>query len=65
MIDSPPPAPPNCPICKKPAALPHVPFCSARCKQVDLHRWMSEVYKIETPEPPSSANPQQEDEYPH
>ncbi|CAL8967939.1 DNA gyrase inhibitor YacG [Rhodoplanes serenus] len=35
-----------CPICRKPAAEPHRPFCSQRCKDVDLHRWLSGVYAV-------------------
>ena len=35
-----------CPICGKPAAERFRPFCSGRCKNVDLHRWMSGVYAI-------------------
>jgi endogenous inhibitor of DNA gyrase (YacG/DUF329 family) len=39
-----------CPICKRPAA-PRgdgsaFPFCSARCKQVDLGQWLEESYRI-------------------
>lgn len=36
----------KCPICKKPAELDYKPFCSRRCQQVDLHRWMEGVYSI-------------------
>ncbi|MEM1284476.1 MAG: DNA gyrase inhibitor YacG [Pseudomonadota bacterium] len=35
-----------CPICKEPARDPHTPFCSARCQQVDLNRWLSGSYVI-------------------
>jgi endogenous inhibitor of DNA gyrase (YacG/DUF329 family) len=35
-----------CPICGKPAAEHFRPFCSARCKDVDLHRWFSGAYAI-------------------
>jgi endogenous inhibitor of DNA gyrase (YacG/DUF329 family) len=35
-----------CPICRKPAAGRFRPFCSARCKDVDLHRWFSGAYAI-------------------
>jgi endogenous inhibitor of DNA gyrase (YacG/DUF329 family) len=35
-----------CPICGKPAAPEHRPFCSRRCADVDLHRWLSGVYAI-------------------
>lgn len=38
--------PPLCPICRKPSVLAHKPFCSARCADVDLNRWLSGVYVI-------------------
>jgi endogenous inhibitor of DNA gyrase (YacG/DUF329 family) len=33
-----------CPICGKPAVPETRPFCSKRCKDVDLHRWFSGSY---------------------
>lgn len=39
-----------CPICKKKTTWeenPYRPFCSERCKLVDLGKWVSEEYKIE------------------
>jgi endogenous inhibitor of DNA gyrase (YacG/DUF329 family) len=43
-----------CPICKKPVdepesgkpAPPHYPFCSERCKLIDLGRWLDGRYQI-------------------
>ena len=35
-----------CPICSKPSAMPYAPFCSGRCKQVDLGRWLTGSYAI-------------------
>jgi endogenous inhibitor of DNA gyrase (YacG/DUF329 family) len=35
-----------CPICGKPAAEPSRPFCSERCRDVDLNRWLSNSYAI-------------------
>ena len=43
-----------CPICSKPALQKFHPFCSARCAQVDLNRWLGGTYAIpavETEEP--------------
>ncbi len=41
---------PACPICKRTAAPrgknPAFPFCSERCKQVDLGHWLDEKYRI-------------------
>ena len=37
-----------CPICKKDVTLgnPFLPFCSERCKLIDLGNWASEKYTI-------------------
>ncbi len=35
-----------CPICGKPATEASHPFCSERCRDVDLNRWLSNSYKI-------------------
>lgn len=35
-----------CPICGKPAAFNDRPFCSKRCADIDLHRWLGGVYAI-------------------
>ena len=35
-----------CPICRKPASAAHRPFCSGRCADVDLQRWLSGGYAI-------------------
>jgi uncharacterized protein len=51
----------RCPICGKPAAARHQPFCSARCADIDLGRWLKEGYRIATEEPPEEA-PEQPDE---
>ena len=45
-----------CPICGKPAADKYRPFCSARCADVDLHRWLGGVYRIESDEPVDTAD---------
>jgi len=31
-----------------------VPFCSARCKQIDLGKWLSEDYRVSAPLDPDS-----------
>jgi endogenous inhibitor of DNA gyrase (YacG/DUF329 family) len=36
----------KCPICGKPTAPEHRPFCSARCANVDLQRWLSDRYVL-------------------
>jgi hypothetical protein len=49
----------KCPICKKPVALgdPEMPFCSERCRLIDLGMWAAEKYRIPTTEPARNAPP--------
>jgi endogenous inhibitor of DNA gyrase (YacG/DUF329 family) len=35
-----------CPICGKPRLPQFRPFCSKRCADVDLNRWLSGVYAV-------------------
>lgn len=35
-----------CVICGKPSVPQYNPFCSRRCADVDLHRWLAGVYRI-------------------
>ena len=35
-----------CPICRRAAAEKYAPFCSRRCADIDLHRWLGGVYAI-------------------
>jgi uncharacterized protein len=51
-----------CPICK--AAMPapwqeypEYPFCTKRCKLIDLGRWLGEGYAVPSTEPASDAPP--------
>jgi endogenous inhibitor of DNA gyrase (YacG/DUF329 family) len=37
---------PKCAICGKPADPAYRPFCSRRCADVDLQRWLSGGYAI-------------------
>jgi endogenous inhibitor of DNA gyrase (YacG/DUF329 family) len=37
---------PPCPICDKPRSLDYRPFCSRRCANVDLQRWLTGGYAI-------------------
>jgi endogenous inhibitor of DNA gyrase (YacG/DUF329 family) len=41
----------RCPICGKAAVLRHQPFCSGRCANIDLGRWLKDSYRVETDEP--------------
>ena len=51
-----------CPICGRPAAVEFRPFCSARCKDVDLNRWLSGAYHIPTNEQPKPQSDKPEDD---
>ena len=42
---------PACPICGRPRVGEHRPFCSRRCADVDLHRWLTAAYVISGREP--------------
>jgi hypothetical protein len=44
-----------CPVCSKPADPEYRPFCSKRCADVDLHRWLSGRYVM-----PGEENPEGE-----
>lgn len=41
-----PPAAKPCSICGKPAVARFKPFCSARCADIDLGRWLKGSYVI-------------------
>jgi uncharacterized protein len=44
--DGPAKKPRPCPICGKPATEATRPFCSPRCRDVDLNRWLSGRYVV-------------------
>ncbi len=41
----------SCPICKRAPEAAYRPFCSKRCANVDLSRWLSGNYVIPGDEP--------------
>ncbi|MCJ2018216.1 DNA gyrase inhibitor YacG [Methylobacterium sp. E-065] len=53
---------PACPICRKPAEPEYQPFCSQRCADVDLGRWLNERYaipeEIDSDRPPPDPDPE-------
>jgi uncharacterized protein len=51
----------RCPICGKPTQPEFRPFCSARCADLDLHRWLSDGYSI-AGDPEEEAAPDDRDE---
>jgi len=49
-----------CPICGKPSQQKHHPFCSERCANIDLNRWLGGTYSIpaeEADEPIDTSGP--------
>ncbi len=50
----------KCPICGKPAEAAYRPFCSKRCADVDLSRWLGGVYRVETNESPDDPKKDEE-----
>lgn len=48
----------KCPICGRPAEADHAPFCSRRCADLDLQRWLSGRYAI----PAADDGPQDDDD---
>ena len=43
----------KCPICGKPGEPDYRPFCSKRCADIDLGRWLKESYRVPTDEAPA------------
>jgi len=46
----------KCPTCGRPAEPDHRPFCSRRCADRDLQRWLSGAYRIPTVEDESAGH---------
>ena len=46
---------PACAICGKPRDPRYDPFCSKRCADVDLHRWLTGRYVVTGGEPDDQA----------
>jgi endogenous inhibitor of DNA gyrase (YacG/DUF329 family) len=53
----------RCPICAQPYRirsldeLPSFPFCSERCRSIDLGRWIDGAYVVPVPETPTGDDP--------
>lgn len=41
----------TCPICEKPTVPAYRPFCSRRCADVDLAKWLSGGYSVPSTDP--------------
>lgn len=57
----------SCPICGKQSEAKYRPFCSRRCADIDLGRWLNESYRVpsdddtgpaDTEDPPAPPRPQ-------
>lgn len=48
----------TCPICRKETDPKYRPFCSRRCADIDLGRWLTGAYVIpaDDEEPPAAAD---------
>jgi hypothetical protein len=61
-------ASPRCPICRKPvaprAANSAFPFCSDRCRLVDLGKWLGEEYRVPAADTDADRDAAGEDEQP-
>jgi len=51
-----------CPVCGKEAGDKFRPFCSQRCADVDLGRWLGGKYRVETNEKPQDEKPDPDSE---
>jgi len=41
----------SCPICQKPTNVDYRPFCSKRCADVDLAKWLGGDYAVPSRDP--------------
>jgi endogenous inhibitor of DNA gyrase (YacG/DUF329 family) len=55
----------TCPICGKPTVEKYRPFCSRRCADVDLGRWLTGGYAIPVDEEEAEEVPPEPEEKPH
>ena len=45
----------SCPQCGKQVIRAYRPFCSARCKMIDLARWLGGAYRLPSEDEPDEA----------
>ena len=53
---------PPCPTCGRPRVQEYRPFCSPRCRDVDLNRWFNQVYTIPAAQADESADAEEDDQ---
>jgi len=56
------PQKPRCPVCGKLPTPEHKPFCSKRCAEIDLGRWLTESYALPDQTPPEDEETHDNDE---
>ena len=52
----------KCPICRKPRVAEHAPFCSTRCRDRDLVKWLADGYSLPGEAVNSNADREGDDE---
>ena len=55
----------SCPVCQKPVEKAYRPFCSKRCADVDLGRWLNGSYAIPAEEEPGEEALSEDTQRPH
>ncbi len=50
----------RCPICGKPQDARLKPFCSKRCADIDLSRWLKGVYAVPTDKGPDEPDAEED-----
>ena len=40
----------KCPLCQKKTNINYKPFCSKRCADIDLNRWFTQSYTVQSTE---------------
>jgi len=46
----------HCPTCGKQSVPRYQPFCSGRCADIDLGRWLKGAYRVDTDETPEEGS---------
>ena len=54
----------RCPTCEAPTQPRFRPFCSKRCQDADLGRWLRGSYRIPTEEAPGEGSSEDDDDNP-
>jgi endogenous inhibitor of DNA gyrase (YacG/DUF329 family) len=52
----------GCPICGKPVVAEFKPFCSERCRRIDLDHWLGEAYRVPTEDGPEGKGSKSDDD---